>query len=86
MRCRTFKASIGALIVRWPPFRLGIWKVLYFVAADCLYKMYETPLGLKSNRFATSLNDVAAFKVASLDMRHGVKSTHRHSYAIAMAR
>ena len=66
----TVWSEAGAWIVRCPPFRLGIWKVLYLLAADCLYRMYETPFGLKSNSFATSLSDVAAFRLASLDMRH----------------
>lgn len=69
MRCRSFKASTGALIVRCPPFRLGIWNVLYFVASGCLYKIYETAFGLKPSSFATSLSDFAAFRVTSLDMR-----------------
>ena len=53
---------MGALIVRSPPFRFGIWKVVYLVASGSLYKMYETAFGLKSSSSAKSLRDFAAFR------------------------
>src|SRR5436309_765295 len=85
-RWRSFRDSIGALIVRCPPLRFGIWKVVYFVAAGCLYRMNDTAFGLKSSSFATSLSDVAAFRLASLDldMLQEARVTHRCSYAIVM--
>jgi len=61
-RCRSFNLSMGALIVRSPPFRFGIWKVVYLVASGSLYKMYETAFGLKSSSSAKSLRDFAAFR------------------------
>ena len=52
----------------------------------CLYRMNDTAFGLKSSSFATSLNDVASFRLASLDldMLQEARVTHRCSYAIVM--
>jgi hypothetical protein len=74
-------------MVRWPPLLFGISKVVYFCAADILYRMYETALGRKPSREATSFSDVAAFSVASLDMGDVAEElTHRYSYATVMVR
>ena len=73
-RCASFRESMGALIKRWPPFRFGIWKVLYFSTSGCLYKMYARAFSLKPNKCAISLSEVAAFKVASLDIGQRVDS------------
>src|SRR5580692_10124798 len=79
--CRSFSPLTGALIVRCPPFRLGIWNVLYFDTSGSTYRIYETAFGLKFNSFATSASDVADFRVASLDISYEIRVTHRHSYA-----
>ena len=58
-------------MVRVPPLRLGISKILYLGAA-CLYKIYESPAGLNRNSFAKALSDAVDLRLASLDMRYEV--------------
>src|SRR5207247_1109983 len=65
---RSFKESAGALMVRFPPLRLGISKVLYLRADGCLNKIYESAAGLNCNRFATSLSVAVDLRLASLDI------------------
>jgi hypothetical protein len=52
-------------MVRVPPFRLGIWKVVYFITAGCLYATYASADGLNFKSCATSFKSLADFKEAS---------------------